>query len=292
MFHAKLGVLRAQPLEFLVVVLAQVAASLVGLPGALNPVAQRALVHPEVACDLCDRLPGLFDDPDSTLTELLVVLLPLLWHLDPYCRCLYDPGEPQNVLSDLLGINANSIGQVIAKTRQLLTARARTIPATTLRLSTTTALRDFLAGDRALPARTQVPELLSDPALIGMAGADLATMTERVRHVLEARNERHRHRRRDGERLPGARGGVFIQKITHDERVLATVLYLRRLCTQDALAELFHVSRRTIGDVVREVGPVLAQNGYASMLAPPRFPSAPAVLGCLARGKDTTRSPS
>ncbi|MDN4175909.1 hypothetical protein QWY28_23380, partial [Nocardioides sp. SOB77] len=37
-------------------------------------------------------LVGLFDDPDSSLTELPVVLLPLLWHLDPHCRCLYGPG--------------------------------------------------------------------------------------------------------------------------------------------------------------------------------------------------------
>ena len=86
-------------------------------------------------------------------------------------------------------------------------------------------------------------------------------MTERVRHVQDARNERHRHRRRGGERLPGARGGVFTQKITNDERVLATVLYQRKLCTQDTLAELFEVSRRTIGDVVREVGPILTQDG-------------------------------
>jgi hypothetical protein len=49
---------------------------------------------------------------------------------------------------------------------------------------------------------------------------------------------------------------VFQQKITDDQRVLATVLYQRKLCTQDTLAELFEVSRPTIGDVVREVGPI------------------------------------
>ena len=37
----------------------------------------------------------------------------------------------QNVLSDLLGINANSIGQAIAETRQLLTEHHRTITPTT-----------------------------------------------------------------------------------------------------------------------------------------------------------------
>ena len=59
---------------------------------------------------------------------------------------------------------------------------------------------------------------------------------------------------RGGEPLPGARGGVFTQKITAAEQVLATVLYQRNLCTQDTLAELFNVSRRT-SNVVRELGP-------------------------------------
>ena len=46
----------------------------------------------------------------------------------------------QNVLSDLLGINANSIGQAIAETRQLLNEHHRTIPPTTLRFTTASAL--------------------------------------------------------------------------------------------------------------------------------------------------------
>ena len=116
-------------------------------------------------------------------------------------------------------------------------------------------------------------------------------MTERVGHVQNARNERHRHRRRGGERLPGARGGVFQQKITNAERVLATVLYQRKLCTQDILAELFQVSRRTIGDVVREVGPILAQHGYIPPPATTRFASTPEILAALTPGEDTTTPP-
>lgn len=99
-----------------------------------------------------------------------------------------------------------------------------------------------------------------------MPTADLAAMTARVRSVLEARGERHRHRRRGGEALPGARGGVFTQKITPNERILAAVLYQRGLCSQDTLAELFEVSRRTIGNVIREVGPALTQDGYTPAL--------------------------
>src|SRR3954451_18223769 len=117
-------------------------------------------------------------------------------------------------------------------------------------------------------------------------------MTTRVKHVQDARNERHRHRRRGGERLPGARGGVFTQKITDHERVLATVLYQRKLCTQDTLAELFEVSRRTIGDVVREVGPILAQHRFTPTPAGTRFGTAAQLLAALTSGDDTSTPPA
>lgn len=132
---------------------------------------------------------------------------------------------------------------------------------------------------------------LANPALTGLSRPELAAMTARVRHVQAARNERHRHRRRGGERLPGARGGVFTQKITDDERVLATVLYQRKLCTQDTLAELFQVSRRTIGDVVREVGPILTQHGFTPTPAGSRFPTAADILAALPRDEDTPTPP-
>ena len=141
------------------------------------------------------------------------------------------------------------------------------------------------------PARSRVSDQLAHPTLTGLSRAELAAMTERVKHVQDARNERHRHRRRGGERLPGARGGVFTQKITDDERVLATVLYQRKLCTQDTLAELFEVSRRTIGDVVREVGPILTQDGFAPTPAAARFATAADILTTLAGDEDTPTPP-
>jgi hypothetical protein len=116
-----------------------------------------------------------------------------------------------------------------------------------------------------------------------MPPTDLAAMTARVRTVLEARGERHRHRRRGGETLPGARGGVFTQKITPDERILAAVLYQRRLCSQDTLAELFDVSRRTIGNVIREVSPALTQDGYTPTPVGQRLPDAQAVIDTATR---------
>jgi transposase len=197
----------------------------------------------------------------------------------------------QNVLSDLLGINANSIGQAIAETRQLLTDHHRTIPATTLRFPTAAALTEFASSDQPQPPRSRVSDRLAHPALTGLSRPELAAITARVRHVQDARNERHRHRRRGGERLPGARGGVFTQKITDDERVLATVLYQRKLCTQDTLAELFEVSRRTIGDVVREVGPILTQHGFTPTPADTRFATAADILAALPDDEDIPTPP-
>jgi hypothetical protein len=197
----------------------------------------------------------------------------------------------QNVLSDLLGINTNSIGQAIAETRQLLNEHHRTITPTTLRFTTASALTEFVSSDQPEPPRSRVSDRLANPALTGLSRAELAAMTERVKHVQDARNERHRHRRRGGARLPGARGGVFQQKITNDERVLATVLYQRKLCTQDTLAELFEVSRRTIGDVVRELGPILTQDGFTPTPAAARFATAAEILTALAADENTPTPP-
>ena len=85
---------------------------------------------------------------------------------------------------------------------------------------------------------------------------------------------------------------MFTQKITDDERVLAAVLYQRKLCTQDTLAELFEVSRRTIGDVVREGGPILTQDGFTPTPAAARFATAADILAALASDEDTPTPPS
>ena len=147
-----------------------------------------------------------------------------------------------------------------------------------------------MSSDQPEPPR--LSDRLADPALTGLSRPELAAMmTERVEHVQDARNERHRHRRRGGERLPGARGGVFQQKITDAERVLATVLYQRKPSTQDTLAELFEVSRRTIGDAVREVGPILAQDRFTPTPAGIRFATAADILAALAGDEDTPTPP-
>ena len=189
----------------------------------------------------------------------------------------------QKVLGELLGISDMPIGLIISETRQLLDENDIHISPATLRFKTAAELRDYADSERPLPERSRIPHLLAHPTLTGMPPADLAAMTARVRTVLEARGERHRHRRRGGETLPGARGGVFTQKITPEERILAAVLYQRRLCSQDTLAELFQVSRRTIGNVIREVSPALTQDGYTPTPVGQRLPDAQAVIDAATR---------
>lgn len=93
--------------------------------------------------------------------------------------------------------------------------------------------------------------------------------------------ERRRHRQRGGDRVPGTRAGVFRQKITNAERVLAAVLYQRRLCTRQVLADLFEVSPRTIGNALTEVTPLLEQHGYAAKPATMKFSTAASLLASI-----------
>jgi Helix-turn-helix of DDE superfamily endonuclease len=51
------------------------------------------------------------------------------------------------------------------------------------------------------------------------------------------------------------------------------VLYLRRLCTQTVLADLFGVDRSTITKAVREVLPFLHQHGHTVTPSTARFPT-------------------
>ena len=66
-------------------------------------------------------------------------------------------------------------------------------------------------------------------------------------------------------------------KLTSADRILATVLYLRRLCTQAVLGELFAVDRSRLTEAIRETRPLLEEHGHAITPATARFP-APADL--------------
>jgi hypothetical protein len=168
----------------------------------------------------------------------------------------------QKVLAELLERNPHSIGEAIADTRHLLDEHGPTTTPTTTRFTTVAALSQFLTTGAVPTVRPRVAALLSDPSLTGMPRTQLASMIERLSVHQAARAKRRLYHRRGGERLPGARGGVFFEKITDAERVLITVLYQRQVCTRKVLAELFDVTPTTIGIACRRVGPLLEQDGY------------------------------
>jgi hypothetical protein len=193
----------------------------------------------------------------------------------------------QKVLSEMLEVNPCSIGKAIAETRQLLDEQHCTIEATTLRFTTPQALTSYLADGTAAAGRPHLPLALSDPSLTGMNRAELSALVQRLSVPQAARIERLRHQRRGGERLPGTRGGVFLQKITTAERVLAVILYQRGLCTRNVLAQLFHVSPRTIGNAFQEVLPLLEQDGWTPAPGGQRFATATALLAAVTTPEDT-----
>jgi hypothetical protein len=120
-------------------------------------------------------------------------------------------------------------------------------------------LAALLLATDTVPSRPDRPATLGNPVLTGMSRPALAKLIERLATQQAAQAQRRNHRRRGGDRQSGARAGIFCEKITDAERVLAVILGLRKICTWEIVAELFQVSRRTIGNASAWVRPLLDQ---------------------------------
>ncbi len=123
--------------------------------------------------------------------------------------------------------------------------------------------------------------MLSHPALTGMSRRHLDDLIAELAGPQEAQREQARHRRCGAERRRAAGAGPHPKLISAD-RILATVLYLRRLCTQAVLGELFAVDRSTITEAIREIRPLLEQRGHAITPATARFPAPADLIAFLA----------
>jgi hypothetical protein len=164
------------------------------------------------------------------------------------------------MLADLLEVTDTCIGSLIKQTREVLEDHGHNPAIASVRFATAHDMLAFLDQDLR-PARTAIIHTLSDPTLTGMSRQELHELTQRLTPRQAAHAERLTHQRRGGPRQPGTRGGVFPQKISNNERVLLTILHLRRLCTLDILADaLGDVSRSAIGNAVRETRPLLEQD--------------------------------
>ncbi|MER6530514.1 hypothetical protein [Streptomyces sp. NPDC001508] len=188
---------------------------------------------------------------------------------------------PQKVLGDLLGMNPVTIGHGIKATRKLLDERKISITPTVVRYFTRAEdLRTWVTGsgpaEHAPTALTR--QALTDPTLTGMSHEALHALLEALIVPYAAAIEERRHRQRGGNRRPGTRGGVFRQKITDGDRILATILYRRRVCGLDALAELFGVCRSTLWNAIRDVLPILDARHIDITPADHRHPTAADLL--------------
>jgi len=199
----------------------------------------------------------------------------------------------QQVLADLLEVTQAAIGPAIKETRQLLEQHRQTITPTVLRLTRAQDVVDYARTGMVTTdlARSRRYEQLANPALTGMPRVDLDRLVDglSIRHAAVV--ERRRHQRRGAPRLPGTRGGVFRQKLTDPERILATILHLRQVGTMQTLAELFDVSRRTIGNALAEVRPLLETDGLHLPPAPSRLRSASDLLASTSPQDNTPTDP-
>jgi Rhodopirellula transposase DDE domain len=191
-----------------------------------------------------------------------------------------------NVLADLLEVTPTCIGDLVKQTREVLEDHRHNPGFASIRFGTAGDLLAFLAQD-IRPARTTIIETLSSPTLTGMRRDELRELTERLAPRQAAQTERRTHQRRGGPRHPGTRSGIFPQKISNAERVLLTILHLRRLCTLDVLATaLGDVSRSAIGGVIRETRPLLEQH-HRTPAATTRYRTAAELL---AAGRPTSQN--
>jgi hypothetical protein len=192
-----------------------------------------------------------------------------------------------NVLADLLEVTATCIGDLVKETREILEDHGHDPGVAPARFTICDALLAFTDSDLR-PARATVIDLLSHPALTGLTRRELHDLTSRLAARQAARAERLSCQRRGGPRQPGTRGGVFHQKISNSERVLLALLYQRRLCTLDVLADaLGDVSRSAVGGVIRETVPLFQREDYLPRPAPDRYRTAADLLAAGAQ-KDTT----
>nr|WP_240677908.1 ISAzo13 family transposase [Actinacidiphila soli] len=202
---------------------------------------------------------------------------------------------PQKVLCDLLGINPVTIGQAIKATRQLLDENKISITPIVVRYFTRAEnLRAWATGTAPAADAPAPPthQALTDPALTGMSREALNSLLEELIVPYAAAIEQRRHRQRGSNRRPGTRGGVFRQKITDGDRILATILYQRRVCDLDTLAELFAISRSTLWNAIKDVQPILDARGIAIPATQRRFATAQELLGSVTPEQDSPASSS
>ncbi|WP_405526773.1 ISAzo13 family transposase [Streptomyces avidinii] len=111
---------------------------------------------------------------------------------------------------------------------------------------------------------------LRNPELTGMTEPALDELVDQLSQKLDELREHGRSQQRGGDRIR-ARGAGAKDKLTTADRVLATILYLRKLGTRDLIAQLFGVNGSTITRAVHQIQPLLADHGCTVRPSTARF---------------------
>ncbi|MFF7976885.1 ISAzo13 family transposase [Streptomyces sp. NPDC007905] len=199
----------------------------------------------------------------------------------------------QKVLYDMLALSDRTISKAIGDTRRLLDDAGTAVGLSAVRFTKPDHLVAFLhTGMSPTEVRPALPEQLCDPALTGMSRADLHALIDQLSKRQAALVERRRFTQRGGHRQPGTRAGVFRQKITDAERVLATVLMDRKVCTGGVLTELFQITRGTLTNAFRDVRPLLEEDGITFPPASVTHRTVKALLASTATKSNTPTQPT
>jgi hypothetical protein len=115
-----------------------------------------------------------------------------------------------------------------------------------------------------------------------MTRRQLGGLIRTLTPVLAAQREQTLRTRRGG-RLSQTPGTGAKARLTPAERILITVLYLRKLATQELLGDLFGVTAMTVSRALREVRPPLHAHGRDITASTARFRTPADITAFLAR---------
>ncbi|OKJ73219.1 transposase [Streptomyces sp. CB02460] len=111
---------------------------------------------------------------------------------------------------------------------------------------------------------------LQDPELTGMTRRQLNELIDVLTPAMEIQREQVLRNRRGHERLVAPGAGAK-PRLTSADRVLATVLHLRKLATMDLLGQLFNTTAMTISRAAKDVRPLLEAHGVRIPASTARF---------------------
>ncbi len=111
---------------------------------------------------------------------------------------------------------------------------------------------------------------LQDPELTGMTRRQLTELIDALIPEMEVQREQALRTRRGHERLVAPGAGAKA-KLTSADRVLATVLHLRKLAPMELLGHLFNTTAMTISRAAKDVRPLLEAHGVHLSTSTARF---------------------